>query len=91
LIPEYDIGYQFKTGENLIEFTPTETGSFRYSCWMGMIRGSITVIEEGAGRGAVPSDNAKPESDEYSQPSETFAGGGISSGDKPSGGEPSCH
>ncbi|MDR1299799.1 MAG: sulfite exporter TauE/SafE family protein [Oscillospiraceae bacterium] len=44
-IPEYGIEHQFKTGENIIEFTPAETGSFRYSCWMGMIRGTITVIE----------------------------------------------
>ncbi|MDR1952821.1 MAG: sulfite exporter TauE/SafE family protein [Elusimicrobiota bacterium] len=43
-IPEYGIRYQFKTGENIIEFTPDKTGTFRYSCWMGMIRGSITVV-----------------------------------------------
>lgn len=46
-IQEYNIEYQFKTGENVIEFTPTETGRFSYSCWMGMIRGSITVVEAG--------------------------------------------
>jgi plastocyanin domain-containing protein len=48
IIPEYDIEYSFKTGENVIEFTPTDTGKFRYSCWMGMIRSSITVVEPGA-------------------------------------------
>jgi plastocyanin domain-containing protein len=47
-IPEYDIEYQFKTGGNIIEFTPEKTGTFRYSCWMGMIRSSITVVEAGA-------------------------------------------
>lgn len=47
-IPEYDIEYQFKSGENVIEFTPTKNGRFSYSCWMGMIRGSITVTEAGA-------------------------------------------
>jgi sulfite exporter TauE/SafE/copper chaperone CopZ/plastocyanin domain-containing protein len=51
LIQEYNIEYQFKTGENVIEFTPTETGTIRYSCWMGMIHGSITVVEAGT---AVP-------------------------------------
>ncbi|MDR0862640.1 MAG: sulfite exporter TauE/SafE family protein [Oscillospiraceae bacterium] len=45
LIPEYDIEHKFQTGENVIEFTPTETGQFRYSCWMGMIRSTITVID----------------------------------------------
>jgi sulfite exporter TauE/SafE/copper chaperone CopZ/plastocyanin domain-containing protein len=47
-IREYGIEYQFKTGENVIEFTPTTTGKFAYSCWMGMIRSSITVVEGGA-------------------------------------------
>jgi sulfite exporter TauE/SafE len=45
IIPEYDIEYRFQTGENSIEFTPDKPGKFRYSCWMGMIRGSITVVE----------------------------------------------
>ncbi|MDR3295936.1 MAG: sulfite exporter TauE/SafE family protein [Clostridiales Family XIII bacterium] len=43
-IPEYDIEHQFKTGENVIEFVPEKTGTFMYSCWMGMIRSTITVI-----------------------------------------------
>jgi plastocyanin domain-containing protein len=45
VIPEYDLEYAFKTGENIIEFTPETTGNFQYSCWMGMIRSSITVVE----------------------------------------------
>lgn len=45
IIPEYKIEYQFKTGENIIEFTPTKTGTFSYSCWMGMIRSSIKVVD----------------------------------------------
>lgn len=45
LIPEYDIEYQFKTGKNVIEFTPEKTGKFSYSCWMGMISSWITVVE----------------------------------------------
>lgn len=48
-IQEYGISnYSFKDGDNVIEFTPTTTGQFQYSCWMGMIRGSITVVEAGA-------------------------------------------
>jgi len=43
---EYGIEYVFEPGENIIEFTPTKTGRFRYSCWMGMIRSTITVIDE---------------------------------------------
>ena len=45
-IPEYGISnYSFEPGENVIEFTPIETGKFQYFCWMGMIYGSITVID----------------------------------------------
>jgi plastocyanin domain-containing protein len=47
IIREYKIEYRFKPGENVIEFTPDKTGRFSYSCWMGMIRSSITVVEEG--------------------------------------------
>jgi sulfite exporter TauE/SafE/copper chaperone CopZ/plastocyanin len=43
IIQEYDIEHTFKTGENIIEFTPEKTGRFQYTCWMGMIRGTITV------------------------------------------------
>ncbi len=46
-IPEYDIEYKFKTGENIIEFTPDKTGQYNYSCWMGMIRSIITVVDPG--------------------------------------------
>lgn len=46
IIPEYNIEYEFKTGENIIEFTPIKTGKISYSCWMGMIRSDITVVEE---------------------------------------------
>jgi len=54
LIPEYDIEYEFKTGENIIEFTPTKAGTFPYSCWMGMIRSTISVTEAGAASVAAP-------------------------------------
>jgi sulfite exporter TauE/SafE/copper chaperone CopZ/plastocyanin domain-containing protein len=47
IIREYGIEYRFKTGENIIEFMPERTGRFTYSCWMGMIRSSITVVAEG--------------------------------------------
>ncbi len=47
LIPEYNIEHQFKEGENIIEFTPSKTGRFPFSCWMGMIRSAIKVVEAG--------------------------------------------
>lgn len=50
LIQDYGIEYTFHTGENVIEFIPAETGTVRYSCWMGMIQGNIFVTNgtEGA-------------------------------------------
>lgn len=59
IIQEYGIEHRFKTGENVITFTPTKTGKFQYTCWMGMIRGTITVVETGtnssSANAAVPS------------------------------------
>lgn len=46
IIPEYDIEKELEVGENVITFTPTETGEFGYSCWMGMINSGITVVED---------------------------------------------
>lgn len=54
-IGEYGISsYSFQQGDNVVEFTPDKTGRFQYSCWMGMLRGSITVTEAGI----APTENA---------------------------------
>ncbi len=45
-IPSLDITKSLEVGENVIEFTPTEAGTIPYSCWMGMIQSSITVVDE---------------------------------------------
>ncbi len=45
------------TGENVIEFTPTESGSFYYSCWMGMISGQIKVVDDLSAIDAPSSEN----------------------------------
>jgi sulfite exporter TauE/SafE/copper chaperone CopZ len=55
IIREYGIEHRFTPGENVIEFTPVRTGKFPYSCWMGMIRSSITVVEEGQ----IPADSGE--------------------------------
>jgi hypothetical protein len=44
ILREYDVEHTFKTGENIIEFVPEKTGKFQYSCWMGMIRATVTVV-----------------------------------------------
>ena len=44
-ISTYGITHEFVAGKNIIEFTPTESGSIQYTCWMGMIYGTINVID----------------------------------------------
>jgi sulfite exporter TauE/SafE/copper chaperone CopZ len=58
IIREYGIEYQFRPGENVIEFTPTRPGRFLYSCWMGMIRGSITVSAADGASAEAPANPA---------------------------------
>jgi sulfite exporter TauE/SafE/copper chaperone CopZ len=46
VIPEYGrMQKKLEIGDNVVEFTPTRSGTFVYSCWMGMIRGRITVLD----------------------------------------------
>ncbi|RIE17182.1 sulfite exporter TauE/SafE family protein [Candidatus Cryosericum septentrionale] len=43
IIPSLNISMGVGPGENDITFTPTATGRIPYSCWMGMVRGTIIV------------------------------------------------
>jgi plastocyanin domain-containing protein len=60
IIREYKIEHRFQPGENVIEFTPDKTGRFSYSCWMGMIRSSITVVEAGQSAADIGEPNLNP-------------------------------
>ncbi|AEF84634.1 heavy metal transport/detoxification protein [Treponema primitia ZAS-2] len=46
IIPKFKIRQRLQVGETVVEFTPTETGNIAYSCWMGMIRSVITVVDD---------------------------------------------
>jgi sulfite exporter TauE/SafE/copper chaperone CopZ len=46
VIPQFNKSKKLEPGDNIIEFTPDETGTFVYSCWMGMIRSKITVVDD---------------------------------------------
>jgi len=35
---------QLEEGDNIIEFTPVKSGIIPFNCWMGMIKGTISVI-----------------------------------------------
>lgn len=43
IIPKMSVQKSLKSGENVIEFTPTESGTIPFSCSMGMYSGSIIV------------------------------------------------
>lgn len=43
IIPLLNRQFSFNYGKNIIEFTPNEVGTHQYTCWMGMLSGSITV------------------------------------------------
>ena len=42
-VPALGLEFDVQKGEQTIEFTPPEAGTIRWSCWMGMIRGSFIV------------------------------------------------
>jgi sulfite exporter TauE/SafE/copper chaperone CopZ len=45
VMPKYGINVSLHAGENIITFTPTETGEIPFSCSMGMYRGKFLVNE----------------------------------------------
>ncbi|OGF20703.1 hypothetical protein A2316_02745 [Candidatus Falkowbacteria bacterium RIFOXYB2_FULL_38_15] len=45
LLEKFNIKKDLKIGENIIEFTPTETGEIPFSCWMKMVWGKFVVTE----------------------------------------------
>ena len=74
LISDYGIEYTFHTGENVIEFTPVTAGTVRYSCWMGMIRGNIFVMDGTENDIAASSTEVSvPPPAGYTIPTETLA------------------
>ncbi len=77
IIPSLGISWELNPGENVIEFTPEETGVIQYSCWMGMIGSTIAVVDD--------INNYNPD-EIKAQISELPKGGGVCCG---SGG--SCH
>lgn len=46
VIPDYDIQLTLQPGDNFVEFTPKETGTITYSCWMGMVTSEIKVLDK---------------------------------------------
>lgn len=45
VIPALALRVPLKEGDNVVEFTASTPGVIDYTCWMGMLYGSITVLE----------------------------------------------
>ncbi len=45
IVPDYGLEFDVQPGEQVIEFTPNESGEVKWSCWMGMIPGKFEVVE----------------------------------------------
>jgi len=45
IVPEYSLDIKLKEGDTLAVFTPAEQGEYVYTCWMGMIKSKIRVID----------------------------------------------
>jgi len=45
-IPKFNISKDLNVGDNLVEFTPQEAGDIVYTCWMGMIKSKISVVDD---------------------------------------------
>jgi len=43
LLPAFGIDRQLKRGENIIEFTPKVSGTYKFSCGMQMVWGKFIV------------------------------------------------
>lgn len=43
ILQDFGRDHTFENGENVIEFIPEKEGVYTYSCWMGMITGTIYV------------------------------------------------
>ncbi|WP_444659515.1 urease accessory protein UreH domain-containing protein [Caproiciproducens sp. R2] len=69
-IPQYNITRTLEPGDNEIDFTPQETGKITYTCWMGMIRSNITVVD----------DLGNITGQEVAQESDLSAGGAAAAG-----------
>ena len=45
VLSKFGLRVNLQAGDNIIQFTPTQSGTIQYSCWMGMQTGKITVVD----------------------------------------------
>ncbi|UOO38708.1 sulfite exporter TauE/SafE family protein [Oscillospiraceae bacterium CM] len=73
-IPQYNITQKLHPGDNVIRFTPDKEGTIPYSCWMGMIRSTITVVSD---LGAATASTGSQASSGSSSSGSSVLGGGC--------------
>ncbi|MBR9690828.1 hypothetical protein GOV08_04035 [Candidatus Woesearchaeota archaeon] len=71
-VPKYQLNFDIKRGEQVIEFTPDKEGVVSWSCWMGMIPGVFIVKED--------TSNAQAALEEVEVPKGGSCGGGSGGG-----------
>ena len=67
-------------GENIFEFTPTQTGTIRFSCSMGMYTGSFNVVDETSNAATSSTLASNTTQDTSGAPSCSVNGGGCGCG-----------
>ncbi|MFA6422064.1 MAG: sulfite exporter TauE/SafE family protein [Candidatus Buchananbacteria bacterium] len=55
VMSKYGINVHLQKGENIVKFTPTQTGEVKFSCSMGMYTGRFTVVDESVNTNTNPS------------------------------------
>ncbi len=60
IIPEFGVRKVLRQGDNTIEFTPDKSGTFDFTCSMGMYRGKIVVEEADGTVAAYAGSTPKP-------------------------------
>ncbi len=45
VFPAYGVEQALEPGDNVISFTPDQSGLISYTCWMGMLQGRILVVD----------------------------------------------
>jgi len=46
IVRDYGLDINLKSGENIVKFTPNNTGAIRWACWMNMIPGTFIVVND---------------------------------------------
>jgi copper chaperone CopZ len=87
-IPYFGIDKKLSVGQNIVEFIPHETGEFVYTCWMGMIKSKIIVVDElentgGESESSAPVSTAGSSQAATNQETRTAAGAQTETSESP--------